>query len=510
MKSQAAVFLFTGALMMSASAASAASSSGSGDTVEVILRLNGKISMKQLAKSVTDPSSPRYREFYTNDEIRALAAPADADYNRLIAQLKNDGAVVVKESPSHLFVTVRGDRAYLAGLQSQTKAPLLRTPSFTLLASVHGLDPSQKRQPRMKILNTKDDPTATGFQPSQIKKLYDFTPIYAAGFTGKGQHIAIATYDSFYVQDVLDYYKKNQLTPGASVDQVNFNGTAVYDPNSAAETQTDAEFSGMIAPGASIHVFTSAQNSDAGELAMFTAILDDGRAKIVNYSWGSCEPQLAADHKTAMDAVFARAVAQGVNVFVASGDSGSDCQQNGTVTADFPASQPNVVAVGGTTLTDKNGVASEVGWSGSGGGISTLYAKPAYQAALPATYAKRSYPDVAFNADPNSGQSTWVHYNVNDPNTPLPTANYVQIGGTSIAAPQWAGFMALVGEARGGKTLGFLNTLIYGIPAADQNKYFDDVSSGSNGAFTAAQGWDAVTGFGSMRAGTLLTYLQSL
>jgi kumamolisin len=84
------------------------------------------------------------------------------------------------------------------------------------------------------------------------------------------------------------------------------------------------------------------------------------------------------------------------------------------------------------------------------------------------------------------------------------------IGGTSIAAPQWSGFMALVGEARGGKAVGYLNPLIYGIPAADQNKYFNDVTSGSNGAYTAAQGWDAVTGFGSMNASNLLTYLQSL
>ncbi len=510
MKFQAGLFLVSAALLVSAIPSFASSSNGSTGTAEVILRLNGKVSMQQLANSVSDPSSPRYREFYTNDEIRALAAPSDAEYKALITKLQNDGAVIVSESPTHLFVTVRADRAYLTNLQSQARSSLLRTTAFSALASVHGLDSSQKRHPMMKVLNSKDDPTSGGVQPSVIKRDYGFNPIYAAGFTGKGQHIAIATYDSFMIQDVLDYYKKNGLTPGASVDQINVSGTAVYDPNSAAETQTDAEFSGMIAPGASIHVFTSAANSDAGELAMFTAIMDDGRAKIVNYSWGSCETQLSADHKTAMDAVYARAVAQGVNVFVASGDSGSDCQQNGTVTADFPASQPNIVAVGGTSFTDKNGVASETAWSGSGGGYSSLYAKPAYQSVLPATVTKRGYPDVAFNADPNSGQATWIHYDVNNPSVAPAAASYVVIGGTSIAAPQWSGFMALVGEARGGKAVGYLNPLIYGIPAADQNKYFNDVTSGSNGAYTAAQGWDAVTGFGSMNASNLLTYLQSL
>jgi kumamolisin len=468
------------------------------ETADVVVHLHEKVSMQSLAQSVTDPSSPHYGIFYTPEEIRKLAGPSDPDYRRVIRELQAQGFTIQSESPTHLYITVRGEKSDLAKLQTRS-----------FVTSVHGLNPGPKRKPHLKFLDQAAGKDDSGTSPAVIKKLYEFDAIYKEGITGKGQHIAIATYDGFNIQDVKDYYKLNALSPVPSVDQVAFNGTAVYDVGSAAETQTDAEFSGMIAPGASIHVFASAANSDAGELQLFTAILDDNRAKIVNYSWGSCESQLSPDHKTAMDAVFSRAAAQGINIMVASGDSGSDCVQDGSTVADYPAANPNVVAVGGTTLSDANGLASEVGWSGSGGGISTLYDKPTFQSALAAPYLKRSYPDVAFNADPASGQPTWVHYDPNNPTVAPAQAAYLVIGGTSIAAPQWSGFLALVGEARGAKALGSLNTALYAIPAASQNKYLNDVTSGNNGAYSCNAGWDAVTGLGSMHASELLAYLKA-
>jgi kumamolisin len=479
------------------------------ETLQVVLRLKEKVSMQDLAKSVTDPTSARYQDFYSPEEIRQISGPSDSDYNSLINQLQSEGVQIIKESPTHLFITVRADRSYLQSLKGRL---------VSAVESVNGLQKSAMRKPHTRFLGAQTHASTgfTGFTPAQIHTLYGFDTIYSAGITGKGQDISIATYDGFYIKDVQQYYTMNKLSPGPTVDQVTFNGTPTYNADSAAETQTDAEFSGMIAQGASIHVFASAENSDAGELAMFTAIVDDNRAKVVNYSWGTCEANVDPGHKTDMDAVFARAVAQGINITVASGDSGSDCAGDGTNNPDFPASNPNVVAVGGNTLIDTNGVASETAWGltatntsgASGGGISTLYATPAYQSMLGSEVAKgRGYPDVSFNADPNSGQPTWVHY---DPSTggPSKTAQYVVIGGTSIAAPQWAGFLALVGEARAsGKTLGFLNPSIYNSNAAAN---FNDVTSGTNGLYTAHTGWDAVTGIGSMKASELLNYLRSL
>ena len=476
-------------------------SAAQADSVQAVVNLKERTSMEALARSVTDPSSFRFREFYTPKEIREIAGPTDADYNRVLNQLKSEGVQIISESPTHLSITIRAERSALQSLQGR----------MALVSSISGLRASHARHPHLKIMNrvTRDD---AGVQPATIRTAYGIDSIYKAGFTGKGQNIAIATFDGFYIDDVNAYYTKNNITPGPIVDQVMFNGTPTFNAGSAAETQTDAEFSGMIAPGASIHVFASAENSDAGELAMFTAIMDDNRSKIVNYSWGTCESNVQADHKTEMDKVFARAVAQGINVMIASGDSGSDCMQDGTTVADFPSVHPNVVAVGGTTMTPDatTGLATETAWNGSGGGMSASYPAPSYQKGLGAAITNRAYPDVAFNADPASGQPTWIHYDPNNPDTAPADAAYVVIGGTSIAAPQWSGFLALVGEARAsGKTLGFLNPVIYPAATANQSQYFNDVTSGSNGAFSAAVGWDEVTGWGSMKGGDLFTLLRN-
>jgi kumamolisin len=482
------------------------------EPVDAVLRLQETVSMKQLAQNVTDPASPRYRQFYTPEEIRAVAGPSDAAYARLIGKLKADGATIVRESPTHLFIAIRADRSYLSKIDQLVRSPLVARSASPLarVSSVNGLVSGPKRHPHVHVLDGRSH-DFQGFGPSDIRKAYGLDTVYQTVPNATGQHIAIATYMGYYVDDVNQYYQNNSISPAPQVDTVSFNGTAQYDMESAAETQVDAELSGMIAPGASIHVFTSAQNSDAGELAMFTAILDDNRAKVVNYSWGSCEDQLQDSHKTDMDKVFDRAVAQGVNIFVASGDTGSDCDGDGSNAADFPAISPDVIAVGGTTLTISGTSASEAGWSGSGGGISKKYAKPDYQSGLDASkYTGRAYPDVAFNADPNSGEPVWIHYDPTGLSTPTSASSQV-IGGTSIASPQWAGFIALVGAARDGKAgVGFLNPTLYAIGANSQGSYFNDITSGNNGLFTAAAGWDAVTGWGSMKAAELLQYLSNI
>jgi kumamolisin len=476
-------------------------SAAQADTVQAVVNLKERTSMEALARAVTDPSSPRYQEFYTPQEIREIAGPTDADYTNVLNQLKSGGALILHESPTHLSISIRADRALLQSLRSRS----------SIVSSISGLQASHPRHPHMKIV-THANPDNKGLSPDVVRKAYNIDAIYKAGYTGKDQNIAIATYDGFYIDDVKAYYAQNNLSPGPSIDQVTFNGTTTFNAGSAAETQTDAEFSGMIAPGASIHVFASADNSDTGELAMFTAIMDDNRSKIVNYSWGTCETTVVTAHKQDMDKVLARAVAQGINVMIASGDSGSDCLQDGSTVADFPSVHPYVVAVGGTTLTPDatTGLASEVAWNGSGGGMSNWYKAPSYQKNLGAAITHRAYPDVAFNADPNSGQPTWVHYDPNNPDTPPPAAAYVVIGGTSIASPQWSGFLALVGEARAStKTLGFMNPIIYAAGASNQGDYFNDVISGSNGSFTAAVGWDEVTGWGSMKGSDLFALLRS-
>jgi len=483
-------------------------------SVDLVLRLKERVSMESLANSVLNPASPRYQMYYSPEEIRALAAPTDEDYQNLLSALESQGMKVIHESPSHLLVTVRTETAQVervfatklnvVGEKLAGVTHALTIPSeLNLVASVTGLDQTHKLRPHLRHASATAGDGSFVTQ-AQIKSAYGFKPIYAAGYTGKGQHIAIATYDGFHLSDVTGFFKESKITPAPQVDQVTFNGTPAVNEDSAAETELDSEFSGMIAPGSKIHVFASAENSDAGELAMFTAILDDGRAQILNYSWGSCEANTDAKHRADMDKLYARAVAQGVNIMIASGDSGSDgCRAgDGTNNPDWPASSPNVVAVGGTSFKTVGGKIAETAWSDSGGGISTVYKLPHFQETFQSPYVKRSFPDVAFNADLNTGEQIWTQYETGKP-------HWMTIGGTSMAAPQWSGFLALVGEARakaGKKTLGYLNPIIYSMSGSTKAKVLHDVTEGNNG-YAAGPGWDAVTGWGSPQADELLKVL---
>ena len=493
--------------------------------ITAVLKLKERVSLETLAKNVQDPLSPRYGKYYTPDEIRDLAAPSPADYNSLIADLKSEGFQVTNESKTHLWLTVKADpsvfeRAFNTRVEflsddlhyniSEPMQAQDNTLAASLVESVTGLDNTRKSHPRYYRANplapSAPTPVAPGGVPqATIKSAYGFNAIYQSGVSGKSQDIAIATYDGFYPADVQQFYQMSNLNPLPTVDQVQYNGTPTYNEDSAMETQLDAEFSGMIAPGASVHVFASATNDDAGELQMFTNILDDNRSKVVNYSWGDCEKNLTPQHQKDMSAVFERAIAQGVNIMVASGDSGSDACNDGTTAADWPAASPDVVAVGGTTFQGDATSPREAAWSGSGGGISAIWVLPTWQSSLGNPYVNRSYPDVSFNADPASGQAIWAHSSG--------VANWVVIGGTSMAAPQWSGFVALVNaarEAKGKTAIGFLNPLLYSLSAAEKTADFHDVISGNNGAYTAGAGWDAVTGWGSMQADALLNQLVNL
>jgi kumamolisin len=482
--------------------------------MDLVLRLKERVSIEELANNVMNPSSDRYRKFYTPEEIRALSGPTDSEYQNLLSSLAVKGMIVVNESPTHLVVTVRTDSgvvdsefkttlavmgAKFAGVTQKVSI----ANELSLVDSITGLDQTRKLVAHHKFGNAADAKTAQkAVTQSQIKTSYGFTPIYKAGYTGAGEDISIATYDGFHMDDVVGFYKESKISPAPVIDQVQFNGTPTLNEDSAAETELDSEFSGMIAPGAKIHVFASADNSDAGELAMFTAILDDNRARVVNYSWGACETNTTAGHKADMDKLYARAIAQGVNIMVATGDSGADGCSDGTVAADWPASSPNVVAVGGTSFALKAGKLSETGWTDGGGGISKFYTLPSYQNNFQTPYIGRSYPDVAFNADNLTGEQIWTQYQTG-------TAHWMTIGGTSMAAPQWSGFMTLVGQARakaGKAPLGFFNPILYSMSAATKALVLHDVTAGNNG-FAAGPGWDAVTGWGSMQADQMLEYL---
>ena len=195
--------------------------------------------------------------------------------------------------------------------------------------------------------------------------------------------------------------------------------------------------------------------------------------------------------------------AAGVNVFVSSGDAGSNPDNTGhsptgPLQAEYAASDPAVVGVGGTTLrlNSSGAISSEHGWTSSGGGVSKFFPRPVWQVGTGFPHGNmRCVPDVAAAGDPNTGALLVINGSV------------TQIGGTSWSAPIWAGFCALMNAERkkaGKPYLPFLNPLIYkflGKPA------FHDIKVGNNGAFHCGTGYDMVTGLGSPNVKQLLSML---
>jgi kumamolisin len=278
------------------------------------------------------------------------------------------------------------------------------------------------------------------------------------------------------------------------------------DRTSDGEVVLDLEVIGAIAPGAEQLVYF-APASDRGFVdAVTTALFDPRGPSVLSISWGQAEDQWTEQGRKAMDHAFRTAAALGVTVCAASGDNGWTDGVTGRVAhVDYPASSPHVLACGGTRLEEVHGGIVETVWNdhdgnSTGGGVSSYYEVPAWQknARVPASVNEggrpgRGVPDVAGNADPDTG------YLVGDGENMRP------FGGTSAVAPLWAALVAQLNQHLGVR-LGFLNPLLY--EQLDRS-VFNDVSKGTNGAYRARRGaWDACTGHGTPRGRALLEALS--
>ena len=378
-----------------------------------------------------------------------------------------------------------------------------------IVMGVFGLDNRPQAQVRCRRHRRIVGDAAAGdtsFTPPQIAKLYQFP----ASLSGMGQTVAIIELGGGYkTADLRTYFSGLGLrTPSVTAISVDGGRNApAGDPNSAdGEVLLDIEVVGAIAPSVKIAVYF-APNTDRGFLdAITTAVHDTVRKPaIVSISWGGPESSWTKQALTAFDQAFEDAATLGVTVCCASGDSGSsDGVADGLAHVDFPASSPHALACGGTRVAVSNGsLTGEVVWNGganggaSGGGVSDMFALPAYQQSAnvpvsvnPSRFKGRGVPDVAGDADPATGYE--VHVDGQD----------VVFGGTSAVAPLWSALVALINQSRG-KPLGFLNPTLYALGA----KGFHDTTVGNNGAYQARAGWDPCTGLGSANGAVLLKTL---
>jgi len=336
---------------------------------------------------------------------------------------------------------------------------------------------------------------STSFYPTQLASLYNFPDS-----TGQGECIAIIELGGGYrPADINAYFSELNIAPpnvaAISVDQGQNQPTG--DQNGPdGEVMLDIEVAGAVAPGANIAVYF-APNTDAGFLDAISTALHDTTNKptIISISWGGPESSWTEQSMTAFDQAFQAAVAMGITVCVASGDNGSsDGVNDGANHVDFPASSPNVLACGGTSLQAANGmITSETIWNdganggAGGGGVSGFFALPSWQEGLNTINSDgavmplqgRGVPDVSADADPETGYDVRVD------------GNDTVIGGTSAVAPLWAGLIARINSIKG-SPVGYINPQLYNNPAA-----LNDITEGDNGSFSAATGWDACSGLGS-------------
>ena len=377
-----------------------------------------------------------------------------------------------------------------------------------IILGVFGLDNRPQAKTHFRIRKrVSAQAAAVSYSPVQVADAYDFP----SGSNGSGQCIGIVELGGGYsAQDLQSFFSGLGIAM-PKVTAVSVDG-ATNSPTGSAngpdgEVELDIEVAGAIAPGAQLAMYFT-PNTDAGFLDALTTAIHDTTLKpsIVSISWGGPESSWTQQALDSFNSACQDAATIGVTVLAASGDNGSsDGVSSGTPTVDFPASSPYVLGCGGTklelsgdTITDEevwNDLSQNEG--ATGGGVSEFFAIPTFQAnagvpKAPNGFAGRGVPDVAGDADPETG------YNV------VVDGQQLVIGGTSAVAPLWAGLLALMNQSLG-KNVGYLNPLLY---TTGVEGTMHDVTAGSNGAYSAGAGWDACTGLGSPDGTELLNALK--
>jgi hypothetical protein len=342
-----------------------------------------------------------------------------------------------------------------------------------------------------------------GFSPSQIRHAYGFDQITFNGGTvkgdGTGQTIAlIEAYDQPNIaSDLAAFDTALGIQAPPSFKKVNQTGGTSYpaaDQHWGLEVSLDVEWAHAMAPNANILLVEANSNNFADLFAAIDYARNQPGVSVVSMSFGTAE----WNGETSYDSYYTTPSGHGGVTFVASsGDGGS------SAAPEYPAISPNVLAVGGTTLTlDSSGnYASEAGWSGSGGGISVYYSKPSYQSGVVTqSSTMRTSPDVAYNG---SSASPFGVYDTSG------YSGWLNVYGTSAGAPQWAALVAIANQGRALAGQGSLDGLSQTMPKIYQmsSSYFHDITTGSNGAYTATAGYDLVTGRGTPYANLIATAL---
>lgn len=476
-------------------------------------------------------------EILTPAQLQAYL-PTPEDYAAIRTWLVGQGFAITLEANTRHAIFAEGSAGAVAAafgvrlarvqtadgeFTSAISAPELPDEIAAAVKGVRGLQPHLLRRPRSRKPQQLESNTYYAITPAAIASAYQVP----GNLTGAGQTIAVIGDSALQYSDLTTFWNECGIAHTLlNVTTVNVGagpGTHTDDQN---EVAMDVEWVSGLAPNASVRCYaTKYPMTGDAEAAAYTQILNDLASfpsiHQVTESFGGIEDSSVLSNG---DSALPLLAAQGVTCFAASGDGGSnpdtDPSKSTYNSADplgafYPASDPYMTAVGGTTLIfpqSLDGLPSgaEVAWSvsgtgtnGSGGAISAYFSRPSWQVApgLPGGN-KRCIPDVAAVADTGSAD---------DDMGPLfiQGGNAYGGGGTSLASPIWAGLCALINESRATSSLtpvGLLNAKIY---AAAGSSSFFDVTSGTIGAYQAGTGYDLCTGLGTPRVGNLITFLAT-
>jgi kumamolisin len=501
--------------------------------VTITLKLNNEAELDNRISEMYRVGSPSFHQFLTPSDFNARYAPTDAQVAAETARLAAQGISVQSVSENRVLLHAQGTVAALNQMfatelhQYQNidgkvyfaPARELQAPVNSQIMAVVGMNNITHFHTHLKMApkQTRDGASpgtapGGGIAPADIIAAYSLPTASA----GSGQTLALFELDGYDPTDITAYETQFSL-PNVPLQNVLVDSADGSAGQGAIEVVLDIEMMAAIAPNATKILVYEGPNSSQGVIDTYAKIASDNVAQQISSSWGEAETQAAAADMQSENTVFKQMVAQGQALFSAAGDSGAD-DDGSALSVDDPSGQPNVIAVGGTTLTlgANSAYQGETTWNelansegAGGGGISKVWTIPSYQAGIMTANTQgsttmRNVPDVSLNADPVSGYGIYQ------------CGQWQVVGGTSAAAPLWAAFNALVNQnrvAKGLTSIGFPATALYAIgKGGNYAAGFNDITQGTNGtgsdSFSATTGFDNASGWGTYK-GALVDLLST-
>jgi hypothetical protein len=487
------------------------------------LPLRNQDALNNFLQKVYDSASPNYHHYLTSEQFTEMFGPTKQDYQAVLDFARTNGLTVTATHPNRMLVDVNGavadiEKAFHLTMRVYQHPTEARTfyapdvdPSLDLAVPalhISGLDDFLLPRPLLHKMpaSPNANPNA-GSGPGGSYMGNDFRAAYtpSVSLSGSGQTVGLLEFDGYYASDITAYETIAGL-PSVPLQNVPIDGGVPNPGSDNDEVALDIEMVISMAPGVSNIIVYEGPNNFTPWVDLLNRMATDNLANQLSCSWGGGPPDPNGEQ------IFQQMAAQGQSFFSASGDTDAS-----TGSIPFPGESANITQVGATSLTTgaDGSYGSETVWNrrngtGSSGGISPTYTIPNWQQGIDMSVnqgstTNRDLPDVAM-----VGENVYVRYN---------NGGSGNFGGTSCAAPLWAGFAALVNQqaaVNGAPPIGFINPAIYAIgKGANYNSAFHDTTIGDNTSFRsptrfyAVSGYDLCTGWGTPNGANLIASFTS-